>query len=118
MHVKYKYFHSYSQGKFTTHRNYVDQFNTIVPMFNWVNTMDVSFRRRDRIPLQTQNFSKEERKDSSRNRDSQNPSPDGFEPETFGSIVQCSTTEPTTAAAEPASNLCYLRNKIINVYCS
>ena len=57
----------------------------------------------DRIPLQ--NFSKEERKDSSRNLDSQNASPDGFEPETLGSIVQRGTTEPTTAAASLKSLL-------------
>ena len=38
--------------------------------------------------------------------------------ETLGSIVQRGTTEPTTAAAEPISNLCYLSNNLINVYCS
>ena len=48
---------------------------------NWRIT-NLQFGRRDRRPHQTQNFSKEEIKDSSRNRDSQNASPDGFEPET------------------------------------
>ena len=76
------------------------------------------FGRRDRIPHQTSNFSKEQIKDSSRNRDSQNASPDGFESETLGSIVQRGIAEPTTAAAELPSNLCYLCNNPINVYCS
>ena len=49
--------------------------------------MDVSFWRKDRIPLKTKNFLKEERKDSSRNRESQNASPERFEPETLGSVV-------------------------------
>ena len=80
--------------------------------------MDVSFQREDRIPHQTWNFSKEERKDSSRNRHSQSASPDGFEHETLGSIVERGTTEPTTEPIEPASNLCYLCNNLINVYCS
>ena len=38
--------------------------------------------------------------------------PGGFEPVTPRSIVQRGTTEPTTAAAEPDSNLCYLCNNL------
>ena len=38
----------------------------------------------------------------------------GFEPVTPRSIVQRGTTEPTTAAAEPDSNLCYLCNNLDN----
>ena len=38
--------------------------------------------------------------------------PGGFEPVTPRSIVQPGTTEPTTAAAEPDSNLCYLCNNL------
>ena len=36
----------------------------------------------------------------------------GFEPVTLRSIVQRGTTEPTTAAAEADSNLCYLCNNL------
>ena len=43
---------------------------------------------------------------------------EGFEPVTLRLIVQRGTTEATTAAAEPVLNLCYLCNKLINVYCS
>ena len=42
----------------------------------------------------------------------QNVLPGGFEPVTPRSIVQRGTTEPTTAAAEPDSNLCYLCNNL------
>ena len=42
----------------------------------------------------------------------QNVLPGGFEPVTPRSIVQCGTTEPTTAAVEPDSNLCYLWNNV------
>ena len=38
--------------------------------------------------------------------------PGGFEPVTPRSIVQRGTTEPTTAAAEPDLNLCYLCNNL------
>ena len=38
--------------------------------------------------------------------------PGGIEPVTPRSIVQRGTTEPTTAAAEPDSNLCYLCNNL------
>ena len=48
---------------------------------------------------QTWKFSKVEIKDSSRNRDSQNVSQDGFEHVTLRSIAQRGTTEPTTAVA-------------------
>ena len=47
-------------------------------------------------------FFKEKIKNSSRNRDSENMSPGGFEPVTLWSIVKRGTTEPSTAAAEPA----------------
>ena len=63
---------------------------------------------------QTYNFSKEEIKDSSQNRDSQKVSPGGFKPVTLLSIAQRGTTNPTTAAGS-ASNLCYLCNNLINV---
>ena len=38
----------------------------------------------------------------------------GFKPVTPRSIVQRGTTEPTNAAAEPDSNLCYLCNNLDN----
>ena len=38
--------------------------------------------------------------------------PGGFESVTPRSIVQSRTTEPTTAAVEPGSNLCYLSNNL------
>ena len=68
-----------------------------------------------RFPHQTWNFSKEEIKGFSRNRDSQNVSPGGFQPASV--CTQRGTTEPTTAAAESASNLCYLCNNLNSVYC-
>ena len=43
-------------------------------------------------------------------------SPGGLETVTLRSIVQRGTTEPTTTAAEAASNLCYVFNNLINVY--
>ena len=67
-----------------------------------------------------QTFSEEERKDSSRNRGSQNMSSGGLEPSsmcTLRLIVQHGTTEPATAAAETSSNFCYLCDNLINVYC-
>ena len=42
----------------------------------------------------------------------QNALPGGFEPVTPQSIVQRGTSEPTTAGAEPDSNLCYLCNNL------
>ena len=60
------------------------------------------------FPYQTQKFSEEEIKDSSRDRHSQNVSLGGFEPATTVNSPQL-RSEPTTAAAELTSNLCYLR---------
>ena len=63
-------------------------------------------------------YSSKEEITSSRNRDSQNESPGGFELKTLGSLVHALTTKPANAAAESTENLRYLSDNHINVYCS